>query len=1074
MSCTITFNNRTYTEAQFKNFFTHNPILVTKLKEVKKVADALHEKDNKTLPDTLSIVSGGANGADKAWVDLAYAHGLHENNSEEITMEDYYNLSQEQKDVVEKEYRFIAEKIGREITPPTGGGILVRRDMMQVQAGKTTATIAVGTLKEVKTSEGIVHRVDGGTAYAAMKSVQLGIPTYFFNQATNKWVELGPNGVKRVLTSSTEIPLLDGSITLIGTRGLSEAGFDAMSKLLGENMRTPSDSINTKSEVIPELTFQTVDEIISKPTYQGLKLTVQGPNVKKVIPVELENNNEVILNVQALRELYDKKEWFNPIKQKDGSVSKDYKVEQFKTFDEFFNYVMLHEVSHSRLTKGKDESIGSYEDRVNAGAMEMYNKIKPNLPQKSTQKAKSKKDGPFIMNDDQAMARKEILDFLKDNKRQTHTLSGYAGTGKTTILNEILKSYKGDVVMSAPTNKAVSVMKSKSTGTIRTIHSLLGIKADLLIEDYDVNNPAFSQKEDDSTLSNIEDVLLIIDESSMLNDSLLETIQRDFLRKGSGNKILFVGDSAQLSPVGQNHPSRALTSSEAMSQLTIVERADNNAVLKESMYIRETGDFTYTSDMDAEGNGVVFTADETNFLETVKSIFAERLESNPMVLRVVAATNREVDTVNNYMYNYFYPNSELILNPGQIMMGNINWNSDAKGNKLIENSGDFKIISSRPGTKNLAGVEVAGEFIEVQNLNSKTTFKSFAVGENPIEVMHTIAGYSEHLKRLAQADNKQWGAYYIFQNSFIATSNITTNTGRTIFKPSLVPGYAHTIHKSQGGTYENIAVMTQGLDQVQNWDAKDKAQLRYVAATRAEKGVYVLSSINKMKAPTNNTREIKGIEQIITEGFFLNERVMRQPQGMPNITARFDMGYNFFIVNPQELNRLYQDKLWAQPFTAGDGSVVEPIPVTAFRNVDDFTSFMMAKKYFEAYNIRDESKENMAQWQARSYSYAFKTLEFNFGYKAETKIPTPKEESIEPIDVVTPVNPSNIEVPSAPTEGVITDSSNPFAGFSQSSGGFGSGRNIFQELQEKANATSTEESTITDYEQREFPNVKNC
>ena len=72
---------------------------------------------------------------------------------------------------------------------------------------------------------------------------------------------------------------------------------------------------------------------------------------------------------------------------------------------------------------------------------------------------------------------KKIIEFIISNTETTFGFYGYAGTGKTTVLTElasymIINGYIKTIAMTAPTNKAVGVIKSKFRRNI-TAGSLL-------------------------------------------------------------------------------------------------------------------------------------------------------------------------------------------------------------------------------------------------------------------------------------------------------------------------------------------------------------------------------------------------------------------------------------------------------------------------------------------------------------------------------------------------------------------------------------------------------------------------
>lgn len=129
-------------------------------------------------------------------------------------------------------------------------------------------------------------------------------------------------------------------------------------------------------------------------------------------------------------------------------------------------------------------------------------------------------------------------------------LKGYAGTGKTTIISSLVKTLpyiKKKAVLLAPTGRAAKVMSFYSGRPALTIHKKIYRKKN-----------AVSFQLDFALAENLhEDTLFIIDESSMISNesvnmfskSLLDDLVR-YVRSGKHCSIMFVGDTAQLPPVG--------------------------------------------------------------------------------------------------------------------------------------------------------------------------------------------------------------------------------------------------------------------------------------------------------------------------------------------------------------------------------------------------------------------------------------------------------------------------------------------------------------------------------------------
>ena len=110
-------------------------------------------------------------------------------------------------------------------------------------------------------------------------------------------------------------------------------------------------------------------------------------------------------------------------------------------------------------------------------------------------------------------------------------LTGRAGSGKSTLINEFCKTYSG-VVKLASTGIAAQNIGG------RTIHSFMGLKPGV----WEINPQALKNR---MGLSNC----VMIDEISMVNAELFEFIIKKFEEYIEGVRFLFVGDFCQLPPV---------------------------------------------------------------------------------------------------------------------------------------------------------------------------------------------------------------------------------------------------------------------------------------------------------------------------------------------------------------------------------------------------------------------------------------------------------------------------------------------------------------------------------------------
>ena len=166
------------------------------------------------------------------------------------------------------------------------------------------------------------------------------------------------------------------------------------------------------------------------------------------------------------------------------------------------------------------------------------------------------KQFPFRPTEGQLRFFEQTNDFLIEEKgleryRDCFLLKGYAGTGKTTIIStliKVIKNYGFKSVLLAPTGRAAKVMSNYSDKIALTIHKKI----------YKQTSDSFSGSLTFQRQKNYHDnTLFIVDEASMITDdaefgnrSLLADLI-DFVFENPGNKLMLVGDVAQLPPVGK-------------------------------------------------------------------------------------------------------------------------------------------------------------------------------------------------------------------------------------------------------------------------------------------------------------------------------------------------------------------------------------------------------------------------------------------------------------------------------------------------------------------------------------------
>lgn len=152
---------------------------------------------------------------------------------------------------------------------------------------------------------------------------------------------------------------------------------------------------------------------------------------------------------------------------------------------------------------------------------------------------------------------RKMADFIASDDGDILVVNGYAGTGKTTAIASVigtLRELKTKCVLLAPTGRAAKVLSSYARQPAYTIHK--HIYRQRAVGGDGFGEFSLAPNKDKDTLFVVDEVSLIgIDSSTQQSTAafgsgnLLEDLVR-FVRNGAGCKVVLIGDSAQLPPVG--------------------------------------------------------------------------------------------------------------------------------------------------------------------------------------------------------------------------------------------------------------------------------------------------------------------------------------------------------------------------------------------------------------------------------------------------------------------------------------------------------------------------------------------
>lgn len=484
---------------------------------------------------------------------------------------------------------------------------------------------------------------------------------------------------------------------------------------------------------------------------------------------------------------------------------------------------------------------------------------------------------PFSLNDQQKSALYELEKFIEDYGTEI-TLSGYAGTGKSTIIGIFSKWLdhrigRGNIVYTAPIHRANVITKQNNpNANVYTLSALFGFTPDtdeaMERESLDLRELEFRAK---NQVKYEPGQLIIIDEASMVQDGLYEYIQKIVAKDGVS--VIYVGDSAQLRPVKSDHISKVFTSG-GVPQITLtkVERTGDNPILKEATRLRRGEGLSYQTDINDKGQGVLYTSNDTVINENLKQIISsEEFNADPLHFRVITATNAAAATYNSKIRSLRYGKFAKPFVKGDILMGYSNKLRKPDGSYRLINSMDYIVQNVRDTTVKFRTDKGTIEFkafkLSIRPIGNTIMddFHITIIDKNePDSKLFEIVEYKDRLWRMAKEakQDKQISKYrdlvqmaFNIDNELNITKNLEDNQGRLKIRKAIDYGYAQTVWKSQGSTYSKVLILSNEIDtfgygrdvmQLRN-------ELRYVAVSRAKNFVIINSEAeNKKKVSMRN------------------------------------------------------------------------------------------------------------------------------------------------------------------------------------------------------------------------------
>ena len=458
---------------------------------------------------------------------------------------------------------------------------------------------------------------------------------------------------------------------------------------------------------------------------------------------------------------------------------------------------------------------------------------------------------------------KQITSFFSSEEGGVFILKGYAGTGKTTMMKSMVDylhtdklrhtSYK--TVLMAPTGRAAVILSQKTGYVANTIHRTI-YKIEEGAQEVGGKMKFMLRHNEDS-----EQTVYFVDESSMISDIPSDNdmfkfgsgcLLQDLLQYCGNRKIVFVGDTAQLPPVGQKiSPAldvdyltqkyhRNVTSATLKE---VVRQAADSGIYSNAMSIRtsiENGIYNEFGIISSEDVSLSHNLFEDYITETLSQVSkesiivtysnAKALEYNKRIRSTIFRQTTErlvagdllIISRNNYAYIHELFNGTIVsvaacAPDSQLEARKVRFFSrekDSSGNSIVK---EVELVF-----RNVTLELDDGKLLKCKILDSFITDEDGTPGIDISQALHV--DFTMRRPDLKKGTDVYYDAlkHDPFLNAVICKY-----------------GYAITCHKAQGGEWKNVFV---DMSREQGKQNSDFFRWAYTAVTRSSSRLWIANA----------------------------------------------------------------------------------------------------------------------------------------------------------------------------------------------------------------------------------------
>jgi len=432
-------------------------------------------------------------------------------------------------------------------------------------------------------------------------------------------------------------------------------------------------------------------------------------------------------------------------------------------------------------------------------------------------------------------------DFLNPNHpSEILVLKGYAGTGKTSLipaLVEVLPLFNYKYLLMAPTGRAAKVMSGYTKRSAFTIHKIIFKQ----IADPGSGLLKFSRLKNYN-----KNTIFVVDEASMLSEDdnygqagVLSQLM-DFVFEHPTNKLILIGDTAQLPPVGQEK-------SPALDRQFIEHKFKRPALEVELTEVmrqqQNSGILINATNLRAQlKTNTVNIQLETKQFKDVYKMTGEKLEDGlrysynkygPENTMVVCRSNKSALMFNNHIRMGLLYRQEEVEAGDHLMVvrNNYHYVPENSPSGFLAN-GDYLWVKKIVNTEDMYGFRFATLEFQLVDLPEAEPFEAKVI----LDTLHT------HAPALTPEQNKELYAAVLEDYQDITNKKILNEKLREdsyLNALQIKYAYAVTCHKSQGGQWKSVFV-DQGYITEEQIN-KEYVRWLYTAITRASSELYLVN-----------------------------------------------------------------------------------------------------------------------------------------------------------------------------------------------------------------------------------------